>query len=191
MFLPTTYKFPLGSVQSPSDAFLWGLWSLSQHQTNFTCSGLADSMVAACLHQPLLSGRFITLGTAPQQPSGRERSLGAIPPLCFSPQERKKKINKQSKHNPHKKEKKIHQSVDWICSRFSEFSRWNAVMSALSQAARPIGIWELRVWSGRSLASRGSVWPGIALGALVLPWYRAAVLESSQTFGIMFMNCTF
>lgn len=59
----------------------------TQHQTDFTCSGFADSMVAACLHQPLHSGRFITLGTASKQPSGRERSLGALPSLCFFPQE--------------------------------------------------------------------------------------------------------
>lgn len=60
---------------------------LVQHQTDFTCSGFTDSMVATCLPQPLLSGRFLTLQTAPEQPGGRERSLGAIPPLCFCPQE--------------------------------------------------------------------------------------------------------
>lgn len=58
-----------------------------QHQTDFTCPGFAESMAAACLHQPLHSGSFITLGTAPEQPSGKERSLGALPPSCFSPQE--------------------------------------------------------------------------------------------------------
>lgn len=86
---------------------------LTQHRTNFTCSGLADSMVAACLHQPLLSGGFITLGTAPQHPSGRKKSLGAIPPLCFSPQEKKKK-SKQTKSTQKGKENTLKCRVDLL-----------------------------------------------------------------------------
>lgn len=61
LFLPTTYKFPLGSMQSPSDAFLWGLWSLNPTPDQFYllrvsrqhgCSMPAPAFALRRIHYP-------------------------------------------------------------------------------------------------------------------------------------------